>query len=248
MGRSRKPLWLSGHRGFESHALRHWQGQTGSRQQPVRDLSRSGNGHGTWAWHRAGMATTAALPTASIGVSVLSWPGDAQVRQHLAAFGQPRILLVDEGSDPPLLLDELEDWVRSPANPADLEARSRELCRRAVDAVPESPTIDDHGLLWVGRRWVDLTPAQAPVVELLLEHLERVVAYDTIGAVYERAGGSNHSASLRTLLTRIGGRVRPLGLGLVTVRRRGVLLTQRPASPASPAASPRAGGRSAACA
>ena len=99
---------------------------------------------------------------------------------------------------------------------------------RALDEVPVSPTIDDQGLLWVGRRWVDLTPAQAPVVGLLVEHLERVVAYEAVVTAYERAGGSSHAASVRTLLTRIGRRVRPVGLDLVTVRRRGVLLTQRP--------------------
>ena len=74
---------------------------------------------------------------------------------------------------------------------------------------------------------MDLTPAQTPVVTLLVEHLERVVRYESVSAAYESAGGSSHAASLRTLLTRIGARVRPVGLELVTVRRRGVLLTQR---------------------
>ena len=174
------------------------------------------------------MARTALDVTASLGVSVLHHPTDAHVREHLAAFRQPRILLVEPGEEPPALLDELEDWMRTPADPADLQARSRELQRRALDAVPTSPTIDDQGLLWVGRSWVDLTPAQVPVVALLVDHLERVVRYDAVGAIYERAGGSSHAASLRTLLTRIGSRVRPLGLELIIVRRRGVLLTQRP--------------------
>ncbi len=101
--------------------------------------------------------------------------------------------------------------MRTPADPDDLRARGRELHRRALDAAPASPTIDDQGLLWVGRSWVDLTPAQAPVVTLLVEHLERVVRYDAVGATYESAGGSSHAASLRTLLTRIGARVRPVG-------------------------------------
>jgi len=175
------------------------------------------------------MATTALDTCTALGVSVLHWPRDANVRAHLAAFRQPRILLVDPGVGPPGLLDELEDWVRAPVDPDDLRARSQELHRRALDGAPASaPTLDDEGLLWVGRRWVDLTPAQAPVVGLLLEHLERVVRYEAVVATYQRAGGSNHRASVRTLLTRIGARVRPVGLDLVTVRRRGVLLTQHP--------------------
>jgi DNA-binding response OmpR family regulator len=171
---------------------------------------------------------TATAPRPTLGVSVLRWPEDAHLRGPLATFGQPRILLVEAGAPPPVLLDGLEDWVRAPTDPDDLLARSRELVRRAGDVAPDPPTVDDQGLLRVGPRWVDLSPAQAPVVELLVEHLERVVRYDAIAATYERTGGSSHAASIRTLLTRIGSRVRPVGLDLVTVRRRGVLLTQRP--------------------
>ena len=175
------------------------------------------------------MGSSALESHPALDVSVLHWPDDAHVRDHLAAFRQPRILLVEPGASPPMPLDELEDWVRTPTDPEDLQARSRELHRRARDASPSKPIIDDQGLLWVGRRWVDLTLSQAPVVELLVEHLERVVRYDAVVATYERAGGSSHAASVRSLLTRIGNRVRPVGLDLVTVRRRGVLLTQRPA-------------------
>jgi two-component system OmpR family response regulator len=164
---------------------------------------------------------------ASPGVSLLRWPTDTHVREHLAAFRQPRILLVEPGERPPKLLDELEDWMRVPTDPTDLRARSRELRRRALATAPGPPTVDEQGLLWVGRSWVDLTPGQAPVVALLVEHLERVVRYDMVSAVYERTGGSSHAASLRTLITRISARVQPLGLELITVRRRGVLLTQR---------------------
>ena len=175
------------------------------------------------------LTPTALDACAALGVSVLHWPRDAHVREHLAAFRQPRLLLVEPGFRPPGLLDELEDWVREPVALDDLRVRSRELHRRALEGAPASvPKIDDEGLLWVGRRWVDLTPAQAPVVGLLLEHLERVVRYEAVVATYARGGGSNHTASVRTLLTRIGARVRPVGLDLVTVRRRGVLLTQQP--------------------
>jgi two-component system OmpR family response regulator len=174
------------------------------------------------------MGSAASDSGTALGISVLRWPHDAHVREHLATFAQPRILLVEPGDAPPTLLDRLEDWVRTPPDPEDLRARTRELQRRALDATPAPPIIDDEGLLWVGRRWVDLTKAQAPVVELLIEHLERVVRYEAVVAAYERAGGSGHAASVRTMLARIGSRVRPVGLELVTVRRRGVLLTQAP--------------------
>ena len=165
---------------------------------------------------------------AALGVAVLRWPRDGTVRRHLATFRQPRLLLVEPDSDPPELLDELEDWLRTPADAEDLQARSRDLHRRAARQEPSPPTIDEYGLLRVGPAWVDLTAAQAPVVSLLIDHLERVVPYESIGATYERAGGSRHAVAIRTLLARIADRVRPVGLELVTVRRRGVLLTQQP--------------------
>jgi hypothetical protein len=170
---------------------------------------------------------------ATLGVSVLCLPRDAEIRRHLATFRQPRILLVDPASEPPPLLDDLEDWLRTPPRPEDLQARSRELHRRAVGHDRPRPTIDEHGLLRVGSAWVDLTPAQTPVVSLLIENLERVVSYSAVGATYEQAGGSSHVVSVRTLLARIATRVRPVGLELLTVRKRGVLLTQQPRSGAA---------------
>jgi DNA-binding response OmpR family regulator len=158
-------------------------------------------------------------------VSVLTWPAEEPLRQQLAWFRLPRLLVVDPGVRPPELLDELEDWMRAPADPTDLWARSATLTRRAAETERRTPIIDDDDLLWVGTEWVALTGAQAPVMRLLLEHLDRVVRFDAVVAAYESGGGSGHPASVRTLLSRLGARVRSVGLDLVTVRRRGVLLT-----------------------
>jgi len=157
-------------------------------------------------------------------VSVLRWPEDEELRQQLAWFALPRILLVEGRIRPPELLDELEDWMRTPADPADLRARSDVVRRRAHASLGPSPLLDDDGLLWMGTSWVALTAPQAPVVRLLLDNLDRVVRFETVVAAYEQAGGSGHPASVRTLLARLGARVRSVGLELVTVRRRGVLL------------------------
>ena len=189
----------------------------------VSNLSTAGHDRAT-AWHargdRLGMGTAALDTCAALGVSVLHWPHDAHVRATSPPSDSPDPPRRRRAS-PPVLLDELEDWVRTPADPADLRARSRELHRRALDAEP-AVTHDRRPGSAVGREpWVDLTPAQTPVVTLLVEHLERVVRYESVSAAYESAGGSSHAASLRTLLTRIGARVRPVGLELVTVRRRG---------------------------
>ena len=163
--------------------------------------------------------------SANTNVSVLAWPSEDRLRQQLAWFGLPRVLLLQPGVLPPEPLDGLEDWMRIPADPADLQARSATLERRAAEPARRAPFIDDDDLLWVGSTWVSVTGAQSPVVRLLLEHLDRVVRFESVIAAYVSAGGSGHPASVRTLLSRLGSRVRPVGLELVTVRRRGVILT-----------------------
>jgi phosphoglycolate phosphatase-like HAD superfamily hydrolase len=170
-------------------------------------------------------STESRSSTVDADVSVLRWPTEEQLRQQLAWFGLPRMLLLDPGVQPPEALDGLEDWMRVPADALDLRARSLALQRRAAEPARHTPFIDDDDLLWVGSAWVSITGAQAPVLRLLLDHLDRVVRFDAVVATYESAGGSGHPASVRTLLSRLGARVRPVGLDLVTVRRRGVLLT-----------------------
>ncbi|MEQ1786504.1 MAG: hypothetical protein ABL966_05580 [Acidimicrobiales bacterium] len=161
-------------------------------------------------------------------VSVLSWPHEDELRRHLAWFGLPRVLLVEPGAEPPDLLDELEDWMRTPPDPVDLRARSEAVRRRARATAALEPLLDDDGLLWVGTSWVALTPAQVPVARVLLLHLGKVVRYETVVAAYESTGASGHPASVRTLVTRLAARLRTVGLELVSVRRRGVLLTAGP--------------------
>jgi hypothetical protein len=158
-------------------------------------------------------------------VSILHWPAEEHLRQQLDWFGLPRLLLVEPGVAPPTTLGDAEDWMRIPAAPEDLEARVATLRRRATETVRLTPLIDDDDLLWAGGAWVSLTAVQAPVMRLLLEHFDRVVGFEAVAAAYESGGGSSHPAAVRTLLNRLGPRVRSVGLELVTVRRRGVLLT-----------------------
>ena len=54
-----------------------------------------------------------------------------------------------------------------------------------ISAPPvEQPRLDEHGLLWVGRRWVVIPDAQVPVVRLLLDqHVKKAEAralYDDV--------------------------------------------------------------------
>lgn len=159
-------------------------------------------------------------------VAVLRWPADDSLRQGLVALGRPRLLLIEEGVEPPEPVDQLEDWLRSPADPIDLEVRTNHLQRRTSSEQDVHPHLDD-GLLRVGTAWVAITAVQIPVLELLLANFDRVVPFTQVVDAYASAGGSDHPTSVRTVLVRLGARVTTVGLGLVSVRQRGVMLQFR---------------------
>ncbi|HEX4868083.1 MAG TPA: hypothetical protein VFV32_10695 [Acidimicrobiales bacterium] len=174
---------------------------------------------------------------AGIGLTVatLAWPAEDGERRHLAALGQPRLLLVDPGVAPPAPLDANEDWVRSTNDPEEVQARAEALLARSGATPRWTPVLDEDGLLRTPSGWAAITDAQLPVVQLLLANLGRVVTTDAISAVYGGQGASGRPASMRTMLARLNARIRPLGLELVTIRRRGVLLQVAAASPVQPA-------------
>jgi DNA-binding winged helix-turn-helix (wHTH) protein len=90
----------------------------------------------------------------------------------------------------------------------------------------DEPTVffDDDGLLRAGGRWVALTDAQLPVVQLLVARLGSLVRNDEILAAYRMGGGTATSGALRPLVYRLRQRLAPIGLELHVVRNRGVLL------------------------
>lgn len=170
------------------------------------------------------LTTTRSLSTEIPDVAILEWPAEAEQRGQLARLGLPRLLLVPVGAQPPRPLDGLEDWIRSPADPFDLLARSEHLRSRVEAMDAPVPVLDEDGLVWVGQAWVAVTLGQVPVARLLVDNCDRVVRFELLVEAYVAGGGSDHPGSVRTLLSRLGTRLAPLGLELVTVRRRGMLL------------------------
>jgi hypothetical protein len=67
-----------------------------------------------------------------IAVALVPWPSEAADAAELADAGRPRLLLVAREADPPDVSDELEDWIRVPADERDVEVRARRLARLAV--------------------------------------------------------------------------------------------------------------------
>lgn len=161
-------------------------------------------------------------------VAVVPWPIDSTLRLDLALRRVPRLLLIPAGSEPPELIDDLEDWVREGINPADLAARSSLLARRVEQH--ERPTLDGDGILRHGDRWTAVPAVQAPVIALLLDCYGRVVTKQGLADAYGAAGGSTHPNSIRTLTTRLATRVSAVGLTLANIRGRGVMLTAEPSA------------------
>ena len=71
----------------------------------------------------------ASVPFVSVEVALVQWPAEQDRREELRRAGQPRLLLVERGA-PPIPTDELEDWIRLPADDLDLRVRVEALRRR----------------------------------------------------------------------------------------------------------------------
>ncbi len=99
------------------------------------------------------------------------WPADSARRAELARLGRPRLLHVETGVEPPAVLDELEDWVRTPADAIEVVVRATTVSERyrVAASLGERP-VDEGGVLRVGSRWVALSPAEAVVARALDGH------------------------------------------------------------------------------
>lgn len=133
------------------------------------------------------------------------------------------MLLVDGGSPPPTDLDDLEDWIRVPADEIDLQARIANLDRRAAARVTALPDLDSDGVLRAGASWVPLPPVEARLTGALLDRFGTVVSRDALARAGWPDGAPGRNA-LDVHVLRLRRRVAPLALAIRTVRSRGYLL------------------------
>lgn len=156
-------------------------------------------------------------------VALLRWPDERARRQHLAEEQRLRLLLVEEGVAPPEATDCLEDWIRVPADEADLLARVAGLERRGRTHVTLPPLLDTDGVLRVGAAWVSLPPVESRLTGALLERLGAVVSREALA----RSGWPNGAPGRNALdvhVLRLRRRLGVVGLSIRTVRSRGYLL------------------------
>jgi hypothetical protein len=164
-------------------------------------------------------------------VELLRWPVDDERRRLLAALGRPRLLLLAPDAPPPSAVDDLELWLPDGSDPALVSAAMIAL-RHQMLVDDRQPVLDDDGLLRYRGRWIAVPVTQIPLVELLVRNYQRVVRNDDLRLAYQRAGCSGTITSLRSVISRMSRRIAEVGLTLQVVRRRGVILTNRPATTA----------------
>ena len=113
-------------------------------------------------------------------VVLLRWPLEQERRERLATESQLRLLLVEGGVAAPECTDQLEDWIRVPADEADVRARVDALARRYRDGRDDLPELDHDGLLRFGGGWVSLPPVEARLMSALIERYGAVVSRDQL--------------------------------------------------------------------
>ena len=58
----------------------------------------------------------------TVDVALVHWPAEAERLERLRAAREPRLVIVEHGP-PPTTIDELEDWLRAPADETDMRIR-----------------------------------------------------------------------------------------------------------------------------
>ena len=156
---------------------------------------------------------------------LIRWPAEQERLAALRELGAPRLLLVDPQVEPPLIIDVLEDWVRVPVDPEDVQARVSTLSLRA-DGDGVRPVIDEDGLLHCRGGWVALSPLETSIARVLVERYGAVVGREALSRRAWPTGVPTRNA-LDVQMARFRRRVEPLGLEVRTVRSRGYLLQAR---------------------
>jgi DNA-binding response OmpR family regulator len=168
-------------------------------------------------------------------VTMLRWPEEEGRRAQISEAGAPRLLLVQDGQEPPVVADCLEDWIRVPAAENEVRARVDALTVRSRahssprdnGHEPTGPVLDDFGVLRINGAWVALPPLEARLAEALLDRMGAVTSRDLLVRAGWPAGAPGRNA-LDVHVLRLRRRLQPIGLAIRTVRSRGYLMEAAP--------------------
>ncbi len=153
-------------------------------------------------------------------VAHVRWPSEAARRQELALAGRPRLLHVEAGIDPPEVVDELEDWVRTPADAIEVVVRATTVSERFRRGCHDL-LVDDDGVFRAGSRWVALSPSEAVLARALVGQLGVPLAPETI---QQLLGDDSGPSSVRVTVHRLRRRLQSVGVSVRNLRGRGFLI------------------------
>ena len=129
---------------------------------------------------------------------------------------------VDAAATPPIATSCLEDWIRLPADDADLRARLASLSHHAAHH-PTRPELNEHGMLTHRGVVVRLSPVEQRLARpLIADFGEAVSEADMLGAGC--LDGCNEQ-NLRVHVSRLRRRVAPIGLCITRIRGYGYVLS-----------------------
>jgi two-component system OmpR family response regulator len=155
-------------------------------------------------------------------VVIVRWPEEASSVQRLRTLGRPRLLLVAPDAVAPATVECDEDWIRLPAEDADVRVRITTLAARAArHSLP--PEVKGDGRLSYRGRWVGLTGGEEGVARVLSEHFGEVVDHDTVEAAASVTRQPTPNG-LRVTISRLRKRIAPLGLAVRRVHNRGYVM------------------------
>lgn len=155
-------------------------------------------------------------------VMLVRWPEEEDNIERLRTKGVPRLLLVAPGATPPTDSDCIQDWIRLPADDADIHIRAVVLARRAASH-NTTVNVTDDGRVSYGGKWVGLSPLEQSLLRTLADSIGDVVSYDAlVGSAWPDGNGSG--PALRVHILRLRRRILPIGLEIRTVPKRGYVL------------------------
>lgn len=154
-------------------------------------------------------------------VVVLSWPVQAGERDRLDRAGVPRLWLVDADASPPIGESCIEDWLRMPADHAELRARLISVSCRAARH-PARPRLDEHGLLNHRGVVVHLPRVEQHIAAPLIANFGEAVSERELLSSPWLEGCKEHT--LRVHVSRLRRRLSPVGLCITSLRGYGYVL------------------------
>lgn len=171
------------------------------------------------------MSAGLTVSTTMAEVVMVRWPDERAKASRLAEAGVALLYLVNGDDEPPPIATCLADWVRIPGDERDLGARLAALERRAT-AHQAPPYVYAAGCLHYRGAVVHLLPHEARLAAVLTDRFGEVVADEALRDQGEVTTGES-ARTLRTEMTHLRTRLRPIGLSVQRTRGRGYRLQNR---------------------